>query len=346
MTPLVCHVNLASGYRGGERQAELLIRALRQMGYRQRLIAREGEPLLERMRELPGLECVGMRLPFTTGLRACRGAGVIQVHEGRGGHLACIAHSLYGIPYVITRRTYSPPRASLLNRRLYANAAAVVAVSSMIAELLRKLDLRPGVEVLADAHSDLQADPAATSAIRQRFAGKFLLGHAAAMVPNKGQAVLIEAMRLLADELPELQLLLLGRGRDEAMLRQAAAGLDNVCFEGFTERLGDYFAALDLYVHPSHIEGLGSVLLDAMQAGLPIIASRAGGIPEIVHDRVNGLLVPPGDPQALAAAIRRLYADTELRSELAQRGQEQAVHYSPEIMGQRYAQLYSALGIA
>jgi glycosyltransferase involved in cell wall biosynthesis len=182
------------------------------------------------------------------------------------------------------------------------------------------------------------------AAIRNRFAGKFLLGHAAALYDEgKGQSVLIEAMRLLADELPNLQLLFMGSGQDELMLKNAASDLNNVSFEGFTDRLGDYFAALDMYVHPSRREGLGSVLLDAMQAELPIIASCVGGIPEIIDDHVNGLLVPAGNARVLADMILRLYADTDLSRALAQRGKACAEQYTSEIMAHKYAQLYQAL---
>lgn len=346
MRPLICHINLAGGFRGGERQTELLIHGLHALGYRQRLVALQDGAFLQRMREFPWLACEGITRPFLPRVAACRGADLIQVHEAKGGHLACFAQRLYGTPYVLARRTYKSPRPSPWNRWLYARAAGVVTVSAMIAEVLRNAGLREDATIIPDACASLPTDEEAVSAIRQRFAGKFLLGHAAALVPNKGQSVLIEAMRLLADELPDVQLLLMGQGKDEALLRQAAEGMGNVQFEGFVDNPGDYFAALDLYVHPSLSEGLGSVLLDAMQAGLPIIASRAGGIPEIIHNQVNGLLVPPGDPGALADAIRRLYLDRPLRQTLVTTGRAMIKGYSAGAMAERYARLYTALGIA
>ncbi|MGB1581318.1 MAG: glycosyltransferase family 4 protein [Nevskiales bacterium] len=340
----ICHINLARGFRGGERQTELLIRALAELGYAQRLIARKGEPLQQQLADLPGLQRVELSQPFLIKAAVCRGAAVVQVHEAKAGHLACIAHRLYGVPYVITRRVDKPPRASWLNRRLYANAAAVVPVSAMISGVLTNAGLCNNSQVIADAHSDLPVDSQATLAIRERFSGKFLLGHAGALVDrHKGQGTLIEAMHLLANDCPDLHLLLLGSGEDEALLKQKAQGLDNISFEGFTEQLGDYLAALDLFVYPSRFEGLGSVLLDAMQKGLPIVASDVGGIPEIVRDQHNGLLVPAGDAAALAGAIRKLYADAALRKRLAENGQQLATAYSPQAMARQYADLYRSL---
>lgn len=337
----LCHINLARGFRGGERQTELLIQALAEQGVPQKLIARRGEPLASRARGIAGLDVHEVGRPLAGGLRHCRHAALLQVHEAKAGHLACQASSLFGLPYVITRRVDKPPRASWLNRRLYARASAVVAVSDAIAQILRSVFAGIEVETVPDAHANLDFEPQAAAAIRSRFPGRFLLGHAGALVNrHKGQLFLIQAMRELAVTRPDLQLLLLGQGPDEAMLRAEAEGLANVSFEGFSDRLGDYLHALDLFVYPSQYEGLGSVLLDAMHVGLPVIASNVGGIPEIVRDGDNGLLVPPGDSGALAAAISGLYLDPERRARLSENGKRLAAGHAPEKMADKYLALY------
>ncbi len=343
-SPLICHINLARGYRGGERQTELLIRELAARGCRQRLLARVGEPLIQALVDVEGLERIGIRKPFLLHASYCADAAVLQVHEAKAGHLACLAHRRYGVPYVLTRRVDKPPRASWVNRYLYRNAAAVVAVSQAIGNVLAQVfpPLQP--EVIADAYADLPVDPDCVRALRQRFTGRFVIGHAAALVDrHKGQAVLIEAMRLLEQKHPALQLLLLGRGEDEARLREAANGLSNVHFEGFVSNLGDYLQAMDLFAFPSRYEGLGSVLLDAMHAGLPVVASDVGGIPEIVSDGRNGLLVPPGNAHALAEAIERVYLDAALRETFAAAARERAHEYSPAVMADKYLELYRHL---
>lgn len=346
MTPgLICHINLARGYRGGERQTELLIRELQRLGHKQRLVARQGEPLLQRLEGMANLDCIGLRQPFFPKLAVCKGATLLQVHEAKGGHLACAANSFFGIPYVLTRRVDKPPRNSALNRRLYRNAAAVVAVSAAIKGILQASFVSRPIEVIADAHSDFVVDSVHSEAIRARFADDFVIGHAGALVDrHKGQATLIEALRLIGDSAPHLQLLLMGSGEDEAALRKLAQGMDNVHFEGFTERLGDYMAALDLFAYPSNFEGLGSVLLDAMHAGLPIVASDVGGIPEIVGHEQNGLLVPPGQSREWADAILRLVNDSGLRARLASAAKQRANDYSPAAMARQYLAVYEAIG--
>ena len=89
--------------------------------------------------------------------------------------------------------------------------------------------------------------------------------------------------------------------------------LKNIFFTGFVENVGDYLAALDLFILPSNKEGIGGILIDAMEQKVPIIASRVGGIPEIVHDEKNGILIDPRSPNQLKAAILRLHASEQKR---------------------------------
>ena len=97
------------------------------------------------------------------------------------------------------------------------------------------------------------------------------------------------------------------------MLKAAAAGLSNLTFTGFVDNVGDYLAAFDIFILPSNREGIGSILLDAMEQGLPVVASRVGGVPDIVHDGENGLLIDPANPAQLRDAILRCGATPRLR---------------------------------
>jgi 2-deoxystreptamine N-acetyl-D-glucosaminyltransferase/2-deoxystreptamine glucosyltransferase len=101
-------------------------------------------------------------------------------------------------------------------------------------------------------------------------------------------------------------------------------------------------AALDVLVLPSAYEEMGSVLVEAMAAGLPVVASAVGGIPEVVQDGVTGLLVPPGDADALAAALDRLVADPALRARLAAGARAHARRYAWPELAARVAAVYAA----
>jgi len=99
----------------------------------------------------------------------------------------------------------------------------------------------------------------------------------------------------------------------------------------------------DIFVLPSLNEGMGRVLVEAMAAGKPIVASRVGGIPDLVQDGDNGLLVPPGDEKSLAAGIRQLLNDPEKAKMMGQRGKERCTQFSVESMVDKIDQLYTEL---
>jgi glycosyltransferase involved in cell wall biosynthesis len=124
---------------------------------------------------------------------------------------------------------------------------------------------------------------------------------------------------------PRLQVLIFGRGPLEAELRQAISdqGLSGqVRLLGFRDDLPAVLGCLDLLVHPADMEGLGVSLLQASAARVPIIATRAGGMPEAVRDGRNGLLIAPGDVAGLAAAMNRLLDDAALRQTMGQAGRQ------------------------
>ena len=141
--------------------------------------------------------------------------------------------------------------------------------------------------------------------------------------PRKGQGILIEAVaHLAAGPLPDIHLMLVGDGPDEAQLRRQVRELHlekQVSFHPFTRQPEYVFARADLVVLPSIAkEGLPNVLLEAMAMGKPVVASDLGGISEAVIHRKTGMLVPPGDGEALEAAIRALWQDVPLRREIRQ----------------------------
>ena len=350
----VCHVNLAreTKLRGGEMQTALLIRELAARGLRQRLVTRRGGTLDGWLDELPGLTVcpVDGRL---YAFRACRNASLIHAHEAHAGQVAWAAARSRG-NYLITRRVMvtcevgAPvPRASWFTRRVYGGAGMVVAVSEAIAEEVR--ERQAGTEVsltrIPDAWVPRKLNRKKAMYIRVRFQNQFLVGHAAAMDhESKGQQVLLEAARRLEDTAPEFQFVLLGSGRLEEALRAQARGLSNVHFEGWVEDTLPWIAAFDIFALPSLREGLGSVLLDALRLGTPVVASRTGGIPEVVTEDC-GMLVLPGDAAALAGTLARLARDPDRLERLSRGAQDRAEEFSPAKMAEQYLHLYQGEGL-
>jgi glycosyltransferase involved in cell wall biosynthesis len=343
MSPAIAHVNTARNYRGGERQTELLIRGLASRNVRQVLIARRGGRLAPRFRDVD-VEVREVSGGPISVLAAARGSALLHVHEGRSVYAAYLRSLLAGTPYVITRRVDNPIGAHWLAHRAYRGAACVAAVAPQVAAIVTAFDPRVRVCVIHSGSSGLVANAATTAAIRARFPGKILIGHVGALDnAQKGQEHIIRVARETAASHPELQFVLVGGGEDEAMLKAAAAGLANVAFTGFVDNVGDYLAAFDVFVLPSNREGIGGILFDAMDQGVPVIASRVGGLPDIVHPGQNGLLIEPGRPEQLKAAILELAAAPERRRQLGERGRELAKGYTAEVMWRKYLELYESV---
>src|SRR5210317_224825 len=323
----ICHLNLAPGYRGGERQTQLLIRELARRGYEQRLVARRGGELPRYCDDIEGLD---IRLvasnPIAAAL-AVLGSRVAHSHEGRSTYSGLIANWLFGIPYVITRRVVAPQSASFL-RSLAHNRAAVVAITRATA---RELQVRhPNIEpvIIPSVPAGFDFDEANVAEIRDARPGKKLIGHVGALDHStKGQSTIIEVAHMAADLHPEWHFILCGDGKDRVRFRDEIGDLPNIDMVGWIDNVGDYLQAFDLFVFPSLHEGLGSSLLDAMQFGLPIVASNVGGIPDIVEDGANGHLVEPENAEQLLEGIRAILADTSGRLEMRSRNMEKANLY-------------------
>lgn len=343
MAHRIAHVNVARGYRGGERQTELLIRELAAFDLEQVLVARRGEPLTRRVGAL-GVEVreVSGQLPGV--LRALAGVDLVHVHEGRSVYAAYLRSLFMRTPYIITRRVNNPIREHWFAHHAYRRAAFVAAVAPQVADVVSAYDEHIRLRVVHSGSSNLSADPAVTATIRARHPGKYLVGHVGALDnAQKAQEHIIAVAREFAGRHPDIHFMLVGGGDDEAALRSLAAGLDNLEFTGFVDNVGDYLAAFDLFILPSRKEGIGSILLDAMEQGLPIVASRVGGVPEVVHHGENGLLIDAERPDQLARAILELHGDRPRGHSLGERGRALARRYTARIMCEKYLALYSTV---
>ncbi|WP_242458001.1 glycosyltransferase family 4 protein [Halomonas sp. YLGW01] len=341
----IIHVNLAKGYRGGERQTELLIRELAtRPDARQWLACRRDSPLRQRLAGVRELGFIAADHQLAGHRAAGRlAADIVHAHEAKAVHWAGLHHLRYRVPYLLTRRVDTPIKDKWSNRLFYRGAASRVAISMPIRQQLLEHGWGEAA-LIPSVHSGGETDPGVARALRADFPGKYLIGHVGALVDrHKGQRVLIEAARHLETHRPDLQVLFFGRGEDAERLEAEAAGLGNVTFMGFKDNIGDYLPGLDLFAFPSRNEGLGSVLLDVMHAGVPIVASRIGGIPDIVHDEETGLLVPPDDAVALAEAIGRLKDDAVLARRLVDGARARLDRYTPKAMAEAYWGLYQGL---
>lgn len=339
----VTHVNLSKAFRGGERQTLELMLALGEAVHSRCIVRRHGA-FHARLSGVPGVTVVPVANSLPAALCASGAADLVHVHDGRTVPVGALRSALSGTPWLVTRRVLRTPGSNAATRWCYGRAGAIVAVSAAVAQAMRAYDPRLPLRTIHDCVPRLQADPGVSARLREEAGGGFLVGHVGALEDaNKGQRVLLDAARLVALRDPGIRFLLVGDGRDEYALRALAADLPNVRFAGRVDNVADYYAAMDVFAYPSRYEALGSAILEAMSFGVPVVASRVGGIPEIVRDAVDGFLVPVNDPHALAARILELAGDAALRRRLGVEARARTGAFSAHDMARRYLALYDEL---
>jgi glycosyltransferase involved in cell wall biosynthesis len=174
-----------------------------------------------------------------------------------------------------------------------------------------------------------------------------LVGFVGWLLPIKGPMHLLKAMLAVWREHPETILVFVGKGDQEHALRQLADQYNlngRVKFLGWRDDVKEIMPLFDIFVLPSLNEGMGRVLVEAMAAGKPVVASRVGGIPDLVQDGVNGILVPPADEKALADGIKTLLTDHDLAHRMGAAGKVGCHRFSLEAMVSRIDSLYQRTG--
>ncbi|MGM0564473.1 MAG: glycosyltransferase [Pseudomonadota bacterium] len=339
----VLHVNFAKGFRGGERQTELLVKAMAERGIRQSVLLRHDSPLVERLMDVPRLSVRVARKPYTLNAAARRGQySLVHAHETKAAQWAYLNWRRHGVPYVITRRVAKVPGRTAFTRAMYENAEKVVCLSRAVKNKLELASPASNASIIPSMCARLDVDPAEVANIRKPYTDRYLILNVGALVISKGQRELMDAFKRVKKH-HAVSLLLLGEGNDETRLRDWAAGDPDIHFLGFCKNVGDYLAAADQFAFPSHEEGLGSTLLDAMEAELPIVASDVDGIPDIVRHDDNGLLVPAKNSAALAEAMQFLIEHPDEARRLAASGKAGISDFYPPAIAARYWTLYQGL---
>ena len=279
-----------------------------------------------------------------------RKRGVRHLHNHiatASGTVAMLAGEIAGIPHSFTLHgpdIFFAPRRWRLDEKI-ARAAFVACISQFCRSQAMAFSDPAHWGKLHVVHCGIDParygpGPRGGEGLRLLFIGR--------LAPVKGLPVLLEALARIAGDHPGLTLDLIGDGPARGMLKAQAAALglsDRVRFLGYRSQgaVAEALAECDMLVLPSFAEGLPVVLMEALAARLPVIATRIAGVPELVEDGVSGLLVPPGDVAALARAIGRLAGDAELRLKMGDAGARAVARgFSSRDEAARLARLFAA----
>ncbi|GLK58324.1 glycosyltransferase [Azotobacter vinelandii] len=340
---LHCLETIGSG--GVEQRRLTLARRLDGSRYQQSLVCTKAVGALPARFAEAGcpLHAVGVfrgvldREPYRRALRVVREYRPHIIHGAvfEGVSMATILGRLSGVPVIIGEETSDPVgrhwRAHLLFRLLGTLSHQMVAVSPAVERyLLERLHLpRSKVTLINNGVAEpAPPDERQVNALRERFGlapEHFVIGTVGRLLDrHKRVSDLLRALAALLPACPEARLLIVGRGPDEGMLRELAGRLGvaaQVRFAGYQADPQPCYALMDVFALASAMEAFGLVLVEAMQAGLPVVATRVGGIPDVVDEGKSGLLVPPARPQALAEAILELRRDPLRRRAMGRVGQ-------------------------
>jgi glycosyltransferase involved in cell wall biosynthesis len=343
----VLHVDTARGWRGGQNQVLLTALGMAARGHEVAVACRAGGELEKRARA-SGL--AARPVPFRGDLwppavgalagvfRAFR-PEVVELHDPHAVSAGLLARGLAGRTRVVAARRVDFPLRGRLSRAKYRACERVVAVSTAIRDVLRRARLpEEKIRLVHEGVPDRAPLAGGRAALRELGVPEdaLVVGNVGALTDHKDHATLLEAAARVVAARPEVHFVVAGEGEERGRLleRRRRLGLDaHVSFTGFRDDLDRLVPAFDVFCLSSHLEGLGTSLLDAMAFARPVVATAAGGIPDAVVDGVTGRLVPVREPGALAAALLELLADPAARAAMGGAGRQRFLdHFTADRM--------------
>ncbi len=368
---IVVHVEAGTHLYGGAVQVLQLLRGLRAMGTpgdRHILVCPAGSAIAAAAQDIAakvyaipmsGDADIRMRARVRRVLRA-EHADLVHVHSRRGADIwAGLAAKREAVPAILSRRVDNPEKRWLVKFK-YGLYRRVITISQGIRQVLIEQAgvAQEKIVCVPSAVDTERFQPAAAAEQRAWFVrefglreGELAVGMLAQFIERKGHRVLIEALPSVLQRAPNTRILLFGQGPLAEEMRRLCAerGLsERVLFAGFRTDMEKILPSLDLVVHPALMEGLGVSLLEAAACAVPIIASDAGGMPEIVRDGITGRLIPPGDKQALGSAMIELLSNADLRRRCGAAGRQlvEAEFSLPAMVAGNYRVYQEVLGTA
>lgn len=355
----VLHLSSERTWRGGEQQIAYLIDELRRMGVTVFIAVKTGSEFEKYCIDL-GLPCYS--LPFRnsmdvgTALRIKKicdevKPDVVHLHSSKSHGVAVLSAVLGNkVPMVLSRRVDFVPKKSWVTRFKYKHPSIkkIICVSDKITEIISEYTGTPEKVLTVHSGVDLAKFSARTgeNILRREYdvdAQTFILGNTSAMEGHKDYFTFLDTIALLIERKLPVKAFVIGRGSLETELKGYAAqkGLgDVVHFTGFRRDITKVLPSLDLFLITSNEEGLGTSVLDAFAAGVPVVGTAAGGIPEMIINDVTGLLAPVGDSASLASAVEHILTTPSLRERLVNGAKKKVEAFSKELTASKTVRVY------
>ena len=347
----VCSVTT---FGGGERHLADLSRALNDLGHEVYAASVPGSPLSDELSFLPHERTLALnKRSYVTNVKSlvayvrAHNIEIVHAHAARDYHLAALAVRLAPRgQLVLTRHALFPLRS--INRALLRNVGCVIAVSEAVAESVRSSGVIKASKITV-VHNGIDVDRFTRPAVGD---GPVLVGTVGHLAPIKGHDVFVRAAALVSAHHPEARFVVIGEDKSPEMTNRKSLesliselGLTEiVSLPGWRDDMAAALSSLTLFVSAARSEPFGLAIVEAMAAGLPVVATASEGALEIIEDNVTGKLVPIDDPDALAHTINDLLDNPFERSRLAHNAHLAARdRYSLERMARDTERVYSEL---
>jgi glycosyltransferase involved in cell wall biosynthesis len=281
---------------------------------------------------------------------------ICHAHTSHAHSLLWLATlGMRNVNLVVSRRVDFAVAKNILSRRKYLSARVhFVAISNGVKSILRNAGVpEQNVSIVPsgiDVNKFHMASESHADSIRSEFhipPSSQIVGNIAHLADHKGHRYLLDAADIVIKEKPDVVFLIVGEGEERSALEKQISRLglqSKIILAGFRENVAPFLRAFDVFALSSYLEGLCTSLLDAMLLGVPVVATRTGGVPDIVKHDDNGLLVEPKNPSSLAEAILRLLRDRELAERLSRRGKETVLqNFTAEKMVEGTINVYNSL---
>ncbi|MGC8822747.1 MAG: glycosyltransferase family 4 protein, partial [Desulfurella sp.] len=333
----ILHLDTQKGFRGGEQQLIYLAQGLRELGI-DSIIAAKDE--LYKKANAMGFETIDSS-NLKQLLGAAKQCDILHAHASKAHTLGVFLKLLTKKPLVYTRRVdYKQKKISKLK---YLLTDKVVCVSDFVKQILYA-NYRLDSDVIYDAvdHSLIhKVNAQKVSEIKKHY-GPVIIGNIGALTAQKDHKTLIDAASQLDKS---YTFLILGEGnlKQELEVYAKQKGVTNIVFLGFRDDIQNYLAAFDLFVISSQNEGICSSILQAFLFKIPVVATNAGGVSELIGDNQRGLLVPIKDSQKLAFAIKKLLSEKDFSQTLVNRAFDFVKDFNYKITSKNYLNIYKML---
>ncbi|MEX0965768.1 MAG: glycosyltransferase family 4 protein [Bacteroidia bacterium] len=355
----IIHIALARTWRGGEQQVAYLVQELIKQGCLQVVVAAKGSEM-EKWCDANQVECLPVikrtiyPLLYARWLkRLCQrlSADLVHVHDAHAHNLAfASALSANKTPVVVSRRVDFRIQQTWISRLKYNHRAfrKIICVSDAIKEIMKQ-DIRDQSK-LVTVHSGIDlnkfANPPQENFLRKEFNvpdDHLLIGNVAALAPHKDYFTFLDTIAVLVAGGLNARFFMIGEGEQrqplEAYIREKQLQ-DHVVMTGFRKDVIKLLQSLDIFLVTSQTEGLGTSVLDAFAAGVPVVGTRAGGIPELVAHEQTGLLAEVQDHEGLAAQVLRLINDKPLRENIRRQALQKVQQFSKEQTAHKTLEIY------